>query len=144
MPEGMKPIDQLRYADLVTAHYRQKLFKTPPVLTTLAENRERAKEDEELGLEPEPNDLDKIAEMTVKGLNVDPKGLPLDQQNIPLMEMNAKALADKIVKNDGAMGTALVEQQGRIKLALDKAKEEGPAEAELDKSVIYESGEKLL
>lgn len=144
MPEGMKPIDPLRYADLSTAHYRQKLFKTPPVLTTLAENRERAKEDEELGLEPEPNDLDKIAEMTVKGLNVDPKGLPLDQQNIPLMEMNAKALADKIVKNDGAMGPALVEQQGRIKLALDKAKEEGPAEAELDKSVIYESGEKLL
>ena len=111
-------------------HYRMQLFKTPSVTKELAEDQEN---------------LDKLTEMTLEGLKLDGK---------KLQELDTAALASKLTGGKGPAGKKLMEEQGKLLQAEERAKlqeeadrqrkkeQEEALEDELNNAVIYEPGGK--
>ncbi len=125
LPEGMKPIDDSLLADLNSFHYRPKLMRTPAIMRTLAENWEEAREAVRNGEQPEPDELDKIAEMTVQGLKLD--------------EKDTKTLADTLGGGKGPTGKILLGEQGKLLAAREREKQQDEQlERELNDAVLYD------
>ena len=127
LPEGMKPLGEIG-TDLQEFHYRMQLFKTPSVTKELAEDQEN---------------LDKLTEMTLEGLKLDGRKLE---------ELDTATLAKKLTGGKGPAGKTLMEEQGKLLQAEERAKlreeaarerekqKEEAIERELNDAVIYEPG----
>ncbi len=136
MPEGMKPLDPTVFADITAFHYRPALFKTPTVIKEVADNKRQAEEAELSGEERKPDNLDKIAEMTVNGLR-------LAQKDLPLAELDTKTLADSLTEGSGPIGQTLLGEQGKLMAAQEQAKNQAEAiERTLNTAEIYEPGKR--
>ena len=105
-------------------------MKTPTVLKELARNKEKATIAEIHGREPEPDNLDKIADMTVKGLGYD--------------QMDTATLAGKLV-GKGPEGAALLADQGKL-MAKEQQKQQQleDQQRELNTAVTYDRGGKQI
>ena len=127
LPEGMKPLGEIG-SDIQEFHHRMELFKTPSVTKELAEDQEN---------------LDKLTEMTLEGLKLDGKKLE---------ELDTATLAKKLTGGAGPTGKKLIEEQGKLLQAEERAKlreeaarqrekqQEEALEEELNNAVIYEPG----
>ena len=127
MPKGMKPLDSIG-SDMQEFHYRMQLLKTPSVMKELAEDQEN---------------LDKLTDMTLEGLKLDGKKLE---------ELDTATLAEKLTGGKGPAGKNLMEQQGRLLQAEERAKKQEDAvrqrekqqeealEEQLNNAVVYEPG----
>lgn len=138
MPEGIKPMNDVLLADLTAFHYRPKLFVVPPILATLANNREKEKEAELLEEERKPDSMDKVAESTVNGLR-------LDKKDVPLNELDTKTLAERFALGKGPSGVALLAEQGRLLVAEEQEKKQNEiADRELNNAVVYDPEERHI
>ena len=127
LPEGMKPLGEIG-TDIQEFHHRMQLFKTPSVTKELAEDQEN---------------LDKLTEMTLEGLKLDGRKLE---------ELDTETLAKKLTGGKGPAGKTLMEEQGKLLQAEERAKlqeeaarqrekqQEEAIERELNDAVIYEPG----
>ena len=104
LPEGVKPLDSGLATDLV-AHYRLVLKPTPSTLGELVKNREAREDALAEGREPEPDSLDKITDMTVKGLGLD--------------KLDTGTLAKKL-GGDDLTSKDLLAEQGKLVVAQER------------------------
>ena len=95
VPEGIKPLDTGTVSDMISYH-RIALKAVPSTLGELVKSREARDAALAEGNAPEPDSLDKITEMTVKGLNLD--------------KLDTGTLAKKLSGNDLESKNLLAEQ----------------------------------
>ena len=137
LPEGMKPLSGNAYSHLCIAA-KLKHKKPPASLAKFEEYKSEADMAKEVQRQPEPNLLDKLADMTV--------------QSLRLETMSAEKLADKAIGNKGLTLETLLAHQGTLLNAAEKEKRQrsDPQKAkeleqdELNNAVLYdEHGRRL-
>jgi len=139
MPEGMKPLsDDLRTA--LTSLVRLKHKKLPEDLKKFAEFREEAAEAKQEKRKPKTNDLDTLAEMTVKSLKLD--------------SMSTAKLAENATLTGGLKAEQLLGLQGKLAADQAKAEQQKKEEAErikaeyrevdLDTAVLYDKKGRVI
>ena len=99
MPAGVKPLDYGISSDIMM-YLPTKMLKSPPIYKELVNNHNKATIAEIQGEDPQPDSLDKIADMTVKGLKLD--------------QMDTATLADKLVGGKGISGNDLLMEQEKM------------------------------
>ena len=123
MPDGLAPLDSDLRGELQEL-CRLEYIKAPDVLRVLRQSKEAAKVMEDAGVEPEQDSLDKLAELTVKGLGYD--------------KMESVELANHIGSN-ALTGANLILAQENLRKG-KQAPQAGEKENALDVAVDYGHG----
>ena len=118
-PFGKEPTSDQNIADILNFHLRPKMVTTPQVIFDLKKMQDKEIAAHNKGKEPKPNNLDKLADMTVKDMGLD--------------EKDPATLANMLANGRGTKQLQLAEEQGKI---MEKQKEQ-PAELE-------KQGEKIV
>ena len=126
-PDRKAPLPSHIAAEIVADHLTAKLLKSPSVFKELRKSQENALLAEIDEREPEPDNLDKLADMTIEGMGLDQK--------------STDELTQLLVNNNGPTGKELLGEQGKIMQKQQKAQEEEKAlEQQLNNGVIYADG----
>ena len=121
---GREPLPSHMAADIVLDHLTPKLMRSPSVLKELRKSEKEATLAEIDGREPEPDSLDKLADMTVEGMGLD--------------QLSTAELAEQLVKDNGPRNKELLREQGRIMQKQQQAQEkENAIERQLNDGVVY-------
>ena len=121
---GREPLPSHMAADIVLDHLTPKLMRSPSVLKELRKSEKEATLAEIDGREPEPDSLDKLADMTVEGMGLD--------------QLSTAELAEQLVKDNGPRNKELLREQGRIMQRQQQAQEkENAIERQLNDGVVY-------
>ena len=120
-----KPLPAHMAVEIVTDHLTGKMLKSPSVFKELRKSEKEAALAEIDGREPEPDDLDKLADMTVEGMGLD--------------KLSTAELADQLVNDNGLKNKSLLSEQGRLLQKQQRAQEkENAIERQLNDAVVYE------
>jgi len=123
-PGRKEPLAPHMAADIVLDHLTPKLMRSPSVLKELRKSEKEATLAEIDGREPEPDSLDKLADMTVEGMGLD--------------QLSTAELAEQLVKDNGPRNKELLREQGRIMQKQQQAQEkENAIERQLNDGVVY-------
>ena len=129
-PDREAPLPMHMAVDIALDHLAPKLMKSPSVFKELRKSEKEAtlaKIDER---EPEPDNLDKLADMTVEGMGLD--------------KLSTADLAEQLVNDKGPREKSLLSEQGKLMQRQQQAREkENAIERQLNEGVIYENGPQL-
>ena len=121
---GREPLPPHTAAEIVSDHLSAKMLKSPSVLKELRKNEKEATLATVEDREPEPDNLDKLADMTVEGMGLD--------------KISTAELAEQLVNDNGPKDKELLREQGKIMQRQQQAREkENAIERQLNDGVVY-------